>query len=221
MSGKSSPAKTLTTGSLALIHNQSVRALHSVESPRVARSRRKFLRFFPGRFRDPTYLDWERSYKWNAPQRWNELLGFTEYRELLQKRKFTEIATRALKIEARTILLFSFEKMANSLCREVADWSSFVRKRPLRFPLWSGKRGEQVPTLGRCRGRASAKANPSPDLARADCVWIYCPAGNSYLSQAERDSHRRSGIRLRFPISVPPFLEVLCKLSQISRNFAP
>jgi len=40
------------------------------------------------------------------------LLGFTEYRELLQKRKFTEIATRALKIEARTNLLFSFEKMA-------------------------------------------------------------------------------------------------------------
>ena len=112
MSGKSSPAKTLTTGSLALIHNQSVRALHSVESPRVARSRRKFLRFFPGRFRDPTYLDWELNYKWNAHQRWNELLGFTEYRELLQKRKFTEIATRALKIEARTNLLFSFEKMA-------------------------------------------------------------------------------------------------------------
>ena len=104
----------------------------------MAWSRRKFLRFFPGGFRDPTYLDWERSYKWNAPQRWNELLGFTEYRELLQKRKFTEIATRALKIEARTILLFSFEKMANSLCREVADWSSFVRKRPLRFPYGAG-----------------------------------------------------------------------------------
>jgi hypothetical protein len=78
----------------------------------VAWSRRKFLRFFPGGFRDPTYLDWERSYKWNAPQRWNELLGFTEYRELLQKRKFTEIATWALKIEARTNLLFAFEKMA-------------------------------------------------------------------------------------------------------------
>ena len=30
------------------------------------RCRRKFLRFFPGGFRDETYLDWERTYKWEA-----------------------------------------------------------------------------------------------------------------------------------------------------------
>jgi len=28
--------------------------------------RRKFLRFFPGGFRDPTYVSWEREYKWSA-----------------------------------------------------------------------------------------------------------------------------------------------------------
>ena len=74
--------------------------------------RRKFLRFFPAAFRDDTYLSWERNYKWNAHLRWNERLGFTEYRTLLQKGEFSEIASRALAIESRTNLLFSFEKMA-------------------------------------------------------------------------------------------------------------
>jgi len=71
-----------------------------------------FLRYFPSAFRDETYLDWERNYKWNAHLQWNESLGFTEYRALLQKGKFSEIASRALRIESRTNLLFSFEKIA-------------------------------------------------------------------------------------------------------------
>ena len=87
-------------------------SLHVLDSPQEARSRRKFLRYFPGSFRDETYLNWERNYKWNAHLQWNELLGFTEYRALLQKGKFSEIASRALRIESRTNLLFSFEKMA-------------------------------------------------------------------------------------------------------------
>jgi hypothetical protein len=88
------------------------RGLHVVDSPRAARSRRKFLRFFPGGFNDATYLDWERNYKWSAHLQWNEVLGFTEYRNLLDKSKFREIAAHAIKIESRTNLLFSFEKMA-------------------------------------------------------------------------------------------------------------
>lgn len=32
----------------------------------VIRCRTKFLRHFPKGFRDETYLDWERTYKWNA-----------------------------------------------------------------------------------------------------------------------------------------------------------
>lgn len=87
-------------------------SLHVLDSPQAARSRRKFLRYFSGAFRDETYLNWERNYKWSAHLQWNELLGFTEYRALLQKRKFSEIASRALRIESRTNLLFSFEKMA-------------------------------------------------------------------------------------------------------------
>ena len=78
----------------------------------LARARRKFLRAFPGGFRDETYLDWERDYKWTAHQRWCESLNEPEFRRLLRTRAFEEIARRASAIESRTNLLFSFEKMA-------------------------------------------------------------------------------------------------------------
>jgi hypothetical protein len=84
--------------------------------PRAAsgpvRCRRKFLRFFPGGFQDETYLDWERNYKWEAHERWSQALGRNAYRSLLDAQKFGEIASRAVSIESRTNLLFSFEKMA-------------------------------------------------------------------------------------------------------------
>jgi hypothetical protein len=74
--------------------------------------RRKFLRFFPGGFRDETYIDWERGYKWEAHQKWEQQLGEDEFRALLKRRDYDEIARRAVTIESRTNLLFSFEKMA-------------------------------------------------------------------------------------------------------------
>jgi hypothetical protein len=77
-----------------------------------ARCRAKFLRFFPGGFRDETYLDWERGYKEQAHGRWQEQLGRAEFRALLNAGEFREVAARAVKIESRTNLIFSFEKMA-------------------------------------------------------------------------------------------------------------
>ena len=78
------------------------------------RCRRKFLRAFPGGFRDETYLDWERDYKWDAHERWEEALGRDEFQALLRKRQCAEIAARAVSVEqrARHSMLFSFEKMA-------------------------------------------------------------------------------------------------------------
>jgi hypothetical protein len=76
------------------------------------RCRRKFLRFFPDGFQDETYLDWERDYKWEAHERWTRQLGQDEFQSLLEAGEFSEIARRAVTIESRTNLLFSFEKMA-------------------------------------------------------------------------------------------------------------
>ncbi|HUF66750.1 MAG TPA: hypothetical protein VMM17_12315 [Gemmatimonadaceae bacterium] len=81
-------------------------------SPAALRCRRKFLRFFPKGFQDATYIDWERGYKWKAHEQWAETLNRMEFRSLLNSGSFSEIASRAVRIESRTNLLFSFEKMA-------------------------------------------------------------------------------------------------------------
>jgi hypothetical protein len=77
-----------------------------------AKTRRKFLRIFPRGFQDEDYVDLERSYKWNAHLAWQQALDETSFRELIKAREFEEIARRATRIESRTNLLFSFEKMA-------------------------------------------------------------------------------------------------------------
>jgi hypothetical protein len=79
---------------------------------RAQRCRRKFLRFFPGGFYDETYIDWERGYKADAHDGWQRDLDQKQYRALLKSGEFGEIAQRAVRLESRTNLLFSFEKMA-------------------------------------------------------------------------------------------------------------
>lgn len=79
---------------------------------RAERCRRKFLRYFPGGFRDPTYLDWERGYKWNAHREWEAVLARGTFRRLLLQGRAADVAAHAVRIEARTNLLYSFEKMA-------------------------------------------------------------------------------------------------------------
>lgn len=76
------------------------------------RCRRKFLRIFPGGFYDKTYVAWERDYKWTAHKAWEEHLSGPEFARLLGRKDYGEIAARAVRIESRTNLLFSFEKMA-------------------------------------------------------------------------------------------------------------
>jgi hypothetical protein len=88
------------------------RATVSPTRSRVAHCRRKFLRFFPEGFRDETYLDWERGYKLRAHEEWQSVLNRAAYQSKLSQGKFLEIGAEAVKIESRTNLLFSFEKMA-------------------------------------------------------------------------------------------------------------
>jgi len=102
-------------------HTQSDARVDAAKMPRgarvatpAARCRRKFLRFFPGGFRDPAYLDWERDYKWQSHERWLAALDRHEFGRLLRARDFRDICRRALQVEQRSrhSMLFSFEKMA-------------------------------------------------------------------------------------------------------------
>lgn len=83
-----------------------------VLSKERTRCRKKFLYYFKKGFNDPTYLEWERNYKWQAHLAWETYLNRDEYEKLLKGRRYAEIAATAVRIESRTNLLFSFEKMA-------------------------------------------------------------------------------------------------------------
>ncbi len=81
-------------------------------SKRVKECKKKFLYYFPGGFNDETYFDWERGYKQQAYETWQEMLSESKYAKLLNEKKYDHIAATAIRIESRTNLLFSFEKMA-------------------------------------------------------------------------------------------------------------
>jgi len=83
----------------------------SVSKKRI-KCRRKFLYYFPGGFTGSKYIDWERGYKWNAHMDWKEKLNEQEFTKLLRKKEYAEIVKRAVRLESKTNLLFSFEKMA-------------------------------------------------------------------------------------------------------------
>ncbi len=76
------------------------------------RCRRKFLRYFREGFQSEKYIAWERGYKWSAHEQWEDVLGREPMTALLRHGRFAEIAAHAVRIESRTNLLFSFEKMA-------------------------------------------------------------------------------------------------------------
>ena len=113
------------------------------------RCRRKFLRFFPQGFRDETYIEWEREYKWETHQRWEEALGRAEFGRLLRAGAYEEIANRAVRVEQRSrhSMIFSFEKMAlRDAVRSRAGAEAFARglyaflhgaaPLPRRFDAW-------------------------------------------------------------------------------------
>jgi hypothetical protein len=75
-------------------------------------ARRRFLRVFPAGFRDEQYCTWERDYKWQAHKEWRAALDKRKFTDLLRQGQYSEIAAHAVRIESRTNLLFSFEKMA-------------------------------------------------------------------------------------------------------------
>jgi hypothetical protein len=91
-------------------------ARERVRQPGLSREARacraKFLHYFPQGFYDPTYLDWERGYKWAAHLRWEAELGREKFGAMLAAGNHAAIAANAVAIESRTNLLFSFEKMA-------------------------------------------------------------------------------------------------------------
>ena len=120
------------------------------------RCRRKFLRFFPRGFHDAKYVDWERGYKQEAHERWQEELDHATYRALLADGAFAEAASRAIRIESRTNLLFSFEKMAlRDAVRSAAGARAFTTGLFDFLHERLSRRRWREPARARCAGRSA------------------------------------------------------------------
>ncbi len=78
----------------------------------AAACRRRFELFYPEGFADNAYVVAERAPKERAHLEWQRDLGPNDFRKLLARGEYRQIAALALRVEARTSLLFSFEKMA-------------------------------------------------------------------------------------------------------------
>lgn len=73
----------------------------------------KFRRFYPGGFSDPKYLRQERDYKFEAHEKWRELLSREEFERLLDEQQYPEICRRAVHVEGKTKAMLSrYEKAA-------------------------------------------------------------------------------------------------------------
>jgi hypothetical protein len=106
--------------------------------------------------------------------------GKLPIRGLLKDGKHREIAAHAVAIEARTNLLFSFQKMAvrdaikplagaRAFAQGLYDFLHGTGEMERRFTRWC----EVV--------AGSPAADPRSDLAGRHGIWLYCGAGSPYF----------------------------------------
>ncbi len=83
-----------------------------VLTPEQKKCINKFLYYFPKGYQGRKFIAWEREYKLNAHLQFQEEFNLAAYKMLLQREEYEKIASGVVRIESRTNLLFSFEKMA-------------------------------------------------------------------------------------------------------------
>ena len=150
-----------------------------VKTAAAVRCRRRFLRFFPNGFTDETYLDWERNYKADAHRRWRTELNRSAFQRLLGADDVGEIVTRAIRIESRTNLLFSFEKMALRDAVRTADGA-----RAMARGLYDLLHG-----AGRIRQRFEAWCDTVASLPRRQTRVLTWPIVTVFPFLAQPDRH--------------------------------
>jgi hypothetical protein len=157
------------------------RAAARLDPKAVAAAKRRFREIFPGAFRDPTYLDWEREYKENAHHLWEQLLGKPELGRLLRKGAHREIADRALAVytRPRLNLLAMYETMA--LRDALKDPKGAARFGPALMDLVHGTR-----PFGDRLDRFTAELDAMPQRQSRLAKW---PVATLYPFIADPSQH--------------------------------
>jgi hypothetical protein len=184
------------------------------------RCRRKFLRFFPGGFRDETYRDWERDYKWETHERWEEALGRGEFERLLKERAFGEVAARAVRVEqkSRHSMIFSFEKMALRDAVKVPVGAKAFAEGLYDFLHGSGDIERRFERWCEVVGGLPRRQTRVPHVATRDGIRLHCRAGSSHLPQTDGDADRRAGIWLRIPLQIAAVVGDVLEPARVRRD---
>jgi len=114
---------------------------------KVAACKRRFKMFYPGGFYDDDYIALERDYKWDAHRAWEEVVGAKGLKARMAAGDYDDLARAIVRIESRTNLLFSFEKMAvrdaistpagaKTFVDGLADWLEGRGSEAARFERW-------------------------------------------------------------------------------------
>ena len=120
---------------------------------RLNACKRRFRLFYPGGFHDEDYVVMERLYKWEAHEAWQASLGKRQLRATLDAGDYESAAREAVRIESRTNLLFSFEKMAirdavssprgaKAFADGLYEWLYGAGTEAARFERWCGVVGD-------------------------------------------------------------------------------
>jgi hypothetical protein len=204
------------------------RVLRRSAADPAQKCRKRFLRFFPRGFKDKKYFAWERGYKVGAHEEWEKLLNRSNYRSMLKAGRYKEIAAAAARIESRTNLLFSFEKMAfRDAVRESSGAKIFAEglydllygrgAMPTRFENWC----EAVAALPRRQTRVMT--NPVvtifPFIAQPD-VHIFLKPNTTKRAAQEYGFHFEYASRPSWQV-YGSLLEFAGKIGRDLRDLGP
>jgi len=91
----------------------------------LPKAKHRFKKIFPRGFRDPTYLEWERDYKWAAHLAWRRELDRKTWANLLAASAFGEVARRISKLYVRSKLnmlaLYEWMALREALASDVGS----------------------------------------------------------------------------------------------------
>ena len=125
--------------------------------------------------------------------------------KLLARGEFRQIADIAVRIESRSNLLFSFEKMAlRDAVKTPAGARLFATE--LYAFLWGRGSPQRVDDWLQAVADLPRTADPGADLAGGDGVRLPCPARKAPVPQAERDPQGGPGLWLRLRVPLNAFL---------------
>lgn len=208
MKVQSTTARKGTTATRTRVQTRTRSRQNLEELTPAARCRQRFLRYFPERFRDQTYLEWERDYKEEAHSRWDVELG-SQFGASLRAQRFSDVANRAIRIESGTNLLFSFEKMALRNAVRTALGSRMFSRGLYDFLHGRGSMATRFDRWCAVVGSLPRRQTRVLNVACCDGVWLYRTTRPSHVSQAECHSRRCGTVRCRLSLPVSAELEHL------------